>query len=435
VAVRHRDVVALAFDRCFTGGGHERVLLHSPLAFDASTYELWVPLLNGGQVVVAPPGDLDTASLRQVITDRGVTGLWLTAGLFRLIAQDVPDCLARVREVWTGGDVVAAAAVRRVLQACPGLVVVDGYGPTETTTFATSYRISTSEPVPETVPIGRPLDNMRVYVLDRGLRPVPVGIAGELYVAGAGLARGYLNRPGLTAERFVACPIGGPGARMYRTGDVVRWTIEGELEFLGRADEQVKIRGFRIESGEVEAVLASHPGVAQVAVIAREDEPGRKRLVAYVVPVADEPVDLGHLRAYAATVLPEYMVPAACVVLDGLPLNANGKVDRRALPAPEFDVAVGYVAPRSEAERVLADIWAAVLGAERVGVEDDFFELGGDSLRSMQLTSRMKAAFDVSLTLRDVLTVRTVSALAELVEEKILSELERVAVGAGNDAE
>ncbi|MCA1682225.1 MAG: amino acid adenylation domain-containing protein, partial [Actinobacteria bacterium] len=238
VAVRHRDVVALAFDRCFTGGGHERVLLHSPLAFDASTYELWVPLLNGGQVVVAPPGDLDTASLRQVITDCGVTGLWLTAGLFRLIAQDAPDCLARVREVWTGGDVVAPAAVRRVLQACPGLVVVDGYGPTETTTFATSYRISTSEPVPETVPIGRPLDNMRAYVLDAALGPVPVGVAGELYVAGAGLARGYFNRSGLTAERFVACPFGAPGSRMYRTGDRVRWTTEGELEFLGRADEQ-----------------------------------------------------------------------------------------------------------------------------------------------------------------------------------------------------
>ncbi|MCA1682074.1 MAG: condensation domain-containing protein, partial [Actinobacteria bacterium] len=190
VAVRHRDVVALAFDRCFTGGGHERVLLHSPLAFDASTYELWVPLLNGGRVVVAPPGDLDTVSLRQVITDCGVTGLWLTAGLFRLIAQDAPDCLARVREVWTGGDVVAAAAVGRVLQACPGLVVVDGYGPTETTTFATSYRMSTSETVPETVPIGWPLDNMRVYVLDAALRPVPVGVAGELFIAGAGLARG-----------------------------------------------------------------------------------------------------------------------------------------------------------------------------------------------------------------------------------------------------
>ncbi|MGH3780158.1 MAG: non-ribosomal peptide synthetase, partial [Pseudonocardiaceae bacterium] len=230
VAVQHRDVVALALDRRFTGDAHRRVLVHSPLAFDASTYELWVPLLNGGQVVVAPPCDLDVDTLRRAVTEHQVTGLWLTSGLFRIIAQDAPECLAGVREVWTGGDVVPAGAVRRVLQACPGLVVVDGYGPTETTTFATSYRMSGVESVPELVPIGAPLDNMRVYVLDADLHPVPVGVSGELFIAGAGLARGYLHRPGLTAQRFVACPFGSVGARMYRTGDVVRWTIDGELE-------------------------------------------------------------------------------------------------------------------------------------------------------------------------------------------------------------
>ncbi|MCA1676159.1 MAG: amino acid adenylation domain-containing protein, partial [Actinobacteria bacterium] len=278
VAVRHRDVVALALDRCFTGGGHERVLLHSPQAFDASTYELWVPLLNGGQVVVAPPGDLDGDVLGRVVTEHGVTGLFLTSGLFQMVAQESPECLSGTREVWTGGEIVPAAAMRRVLQACRGLVVVDGYGPTETTTFATSYRISTSEPVPETVPIGRPADNMRVYVLDRGLRPVPVGVRGELFIAGAGLARGYLNRSGLTAERFVANPLGVSGARMYCTGDVVRWTIEGELEFLGRADDQVKIRGFRIEPGEIEAVLLRRPEVGEVVVAARQEDSGHKRL-------------------------------------------------------------------------------------------------------------------------------------------------------------
>ncbi|MCA1706630.1 MAG: amino acid adenylation domain-containing protein, partial [Actinobacteria bacterium] len=218
VAVRHRDVVALACDRRFAGGGHERVLLHSPQAFDASTYELWVPLLNGGQVVVAPPGELDASVLARVISEQGVTGLWLTSGLFRMVAQESPGCLSGVREVWTGGDVVPAGAVRRVLAACPGLAVVDGYGPTETTTFATSYRMLSVESVPEVVPIGGPLDNMRVYVLDGGLRPVPPGVPGELYIAGAGLARGYLGRPGLTAGRFVACPFGVAGERMYRTG-------------------------------------------------------------------------------------------------------------------------------------------------------------------------------------------------------------------------
>ncbi|MEA2589293.1 MAG: hypothetical protein QOH66_2220, partial [Actinomycetota bacterium] len=215
VAVRHRDVVGLAFDQCFRGGGHERVLLHSPLAFDASTYELWVPLLNGGAVVVAPPADLDPDILRRVVTEHGVTGLWLTSGLFRLVAQDAPGCLAGVREVWTGGDVVPAAAVRRVMQACPGLVVVDGYGPTETTTFATHHTMPAGEPVPDVVPIGRPQDNMAVYVLDAALSPVPIGVPGELYIAGSGLARGYLGRPGLTAERFVANPFGEPGSRMY----------------------------------------------------------------------------------------------------------------------------------------------------------------------------------------------------------------------------
>ncbi|MCA1681963.1 MAG: amino acid adenylation domain-containing protein [Actinobacteria bacterium] len=437
VAVRHRDVVGLAFDRCFAGGGHERVLLHSPLAFDAATYELWVPLLNGGQVVVAPPVDLDVGILRRVITRHGVTGLFLTSGLFRMVAQESPGCLAGAGEVWTGGEIVPAAAMRRVLQACPGLVVVDVYGPTETTTYATQRGMSTVEAVPDVVPIGRPLGNMQVYVLDTALCPVPVGIPGELYIAGIGLARGYLNRAGLTAERFVACPFGDSGARMYRTGDLVRWTINGELEFIGRTDEQVKIRGFRIELGEIEAMLASQPGVDQVAVIARQDEPNRKRLVAYVVPVAGGVVDSAGLRAHLTTTLPDYMVPSAFLLLDQLPLTPNGKLDRKALPAPDFAAAVGngYIAPRTEPEMVLAGIWADVLGVERVGVLDNFFELGGDSLHSMQLTSRMKAAFGVALTPRDVLTARTVSTLAELVEEKILSELERVAVGAENDAE
>jgi amino acid adenylation domain-containing protein/non-ribosomal peptide synthase protein (TIGR01720 family) len=437
VAVRHRDVVALAFDRRFVGGGHERVLLHSLLAFDASTYELWVPLLTGGQVVVAPPADLDVDILRRSITRHGVTGLFLTSGLFRMVAQESPECLAGAAEVWTGGESVPAAAMRRVLEACPGLVVVDVYGPTETTTYATQRGMSDVNAVPDVVPIGRPLDNMQMYVLDAALCPVPVGVPGELCIAGAGLARGYLGRPGLTAERFVACPFGVLGARMYCTGDIVRWTIDGELEFIGRTDEQVKIRGFRIELGEIESALAAHPSVGNVVVVAREDEPDRKRLVAYVVPVAGGALDSAALRTHVSSRLPDYMVPSAFVLLDELPLNPNGKLDRKALPPPDFAavVGVGYVAPRTDAERVLAEIWADVLGVKRVGIEDNFFELGGDSLRSLQLTSRTKAAFDVALTPRDIRTARTVSALAELVEEKILSELERIAVGAANDAE
>jgi amino acid adenylation domain-containing protein/non-ribosomal peptide synthase protein (TIGR01720 family) len=417
VAVRHRDVVALAFDRCFRGGAHERVLLHSPLAFDASTYELWVPLLNGGRVVVVPPGDLDVDVLRRLIGEHAVTGLWLTSGLFRLVAQDAPGCLAGVCEVWTGGDVVPAAAVRRVMQACPGLVVVDGYGPTETTTFATHHTMPAAESVPDVVPIGRPQDNMRVYVLDDALSPVPIGVPGELYIAGAGLARGYLRRPGLTAERFVANPLGEAGSRMYRTGDLVRWSAGGQLQFVGRADDQVKIRGFRIELGEVEAALLAHPGVGEAVVVAREEDSGLKRLVAYlVVASASAKPSVADLRAFLAEILPDYMVPSAFVTLDELPLSLNGKLDRRALPAPErtADLESQYVAPSGPVETALAEIWADVLGLERVGAKDNFFELGGDSILTIQVVARARQA-GLRFVAKDLFAHQTIAALTPVI--------------------
>ncbi|MFE5560598.1 amino acid adenylation domain-containing protein [Streptomyces sp. NPDC056544] len=410
IGVTHRDVTALALDGRFRGGAHERVLLHSPQAFDASTYELWVPLLNGGQVVVAPPGDLDTEQLRALIPRYGVTALWLTAGLFRLVAEEAPDCLTGATEVWTGGDVVPAPAVRRVLDAAPGLTVVDGYGPTETTTFAASHRMESAAGVPDSVPIGRPLDAMALYVLDAGLNPVPPGVAGELYISGAGLARGYVGRPGLTAERFVACPFGALGARMYRTGDVVRWTGNGLLEYVGRADAQVKVRGFRIELGEVETALAAHSGVAQAAAVVREDQPGVKRLVGYVVPAGDG-VEVEELRSHVAAKLPDYSVPAAFVVLDALPLTANGKLDRAALPAPDLSPAAGGRLPRTEREQILCAIFAELLGLERVGADDSFFALGGDSIVSIQVVTRARRA-GLVLTPREVFEHKTAESLA-----------------------
>ncbi|AHH97300.1 non-ribosomal peptide synthetase [Kutzneria albida] len=402
VGVRQCDVVGLALDSGFERCGV--VLLHSAVAFDASTFELWVPLLGGGRVVVAPLGGVDAGVVRWAV-GCGVSGLWLTAGLFRLLAQESPGCFAGLSWVWTGGDVVPAAAVRRVLAVNPGLTVVDGYGPTETTTFATSFAMSTVEDVPDVVPIGRPLDNMRVYVLDADLLPVPPGACGELFIAGSGVARGYVGLPGLTAERFVACPFGVPGGRMYRTGDVVRWLPSGVVEFVGRVDDQVKIRGFRIELGEVEVALAAHPAVVEAVVVVNE-EGGRKRLVAYVVTTGS-----ADLRAYLAGRLPDYMVPAAFVTLEALPLSANGKLDRRALPVPEWESAAGFVAPRTEAERVLADIWAEVLGVSRVGVEDNFFELGGDSILSIQVVSRARQA-GLGLMPGDVFSHPTVAGLA-----------------------
>src|SRR5205085_1771654 len=263
--------------------------------------------------------------------------------------------------------------------------------------------------------VGRPLANLPAYVLDDALRPVPIGVPGELYLAGDQVARGYLGRPGLTAERFVANPFGEPGSRMYMTGDVVRWSPDGVLEYLGRADDQVKIRGFRIELGEIESALLDHPEGAGAVVIARADEPGRKRLVAYLAAAAGSAVPaVPDLRAYLARTLPDYMVPSAFVVLDELPLSPNGKLDRRALPAPEVGAVAGagYVAPRTDAEWTLAGIWAEVLGVDQVGVEDNFFELGGDSILSIRVISRLRAAFAVELSPRALFTTPTVAGLA-----------------------
>ncbi|MEU2060469.1 non-ribosomal peptide synthase/polyketide synthase [Streptomyces sp. NPDC013455] len=416
VAVRHRDVAALATDSRFSGGVCARVLLHSPVAFDAATFEVWAPLLTGGCVVVAPGGGVDAALLRRLAADGGLTALWLTAGLFRLLAQDAPDSFRGLEQVWTGGDVVPAQAVRRVLAACPGLTVVDGYGPTETTTFATSCALTDPAAVPDTVPIGHPLDDMRAYVLDARLRPVPPGWTGELYLAGEGVARGYLGRPGDTAARFLADPAGPPGARMYRTGDLARRRPDGTVEFLGRADDQVKIRGFRVEPGEIEAALAAHPGIADVAVLAREDRPGAKRLVAYVVGPAAQ--DEEELRAHAARTLPDYLVPTAFVPLAALPLSRNGKVDRAALPAPQATGRRPRTEPRTEAERRTAAVFAEVLGSEPPGAEDDFFQLGGDSILSIRLASRLAEAFDTDVTPRAVFTHPTPAALARLLGDR-----------------
>ncbi|GAA0583927.1 amino acid adenylation domain-containing protein [Kribbella sandramycini] len=284
VETTHRNVLDLALDGSFAGPAHRRVLVHSPHTFDASTYEMWAPLLTGGTAVVAPAGRLGTAELADLITSHGITGLWLTAGLFALVAEQRPECFAGVSEVWAGGDVLSPTAVRRVLERCSGVTVVNGYGPTEITTFATNHRVGTPDACTDPLPIGKPMQGSRLFILDERLGLVPTGVVGELYVAGDGVARGYLGRPGLTSDRFVPDPFGPSGARMYRTGDLARWNSAGEVEYAGRVDQQVKLRGFRVEPGEVEAVLRAQPGVAQAVAVARADSAGERSLVAYVVP-------------------------------------------------------------------------------------------------------------------------------------------------------
>ncbi|MFB8237929.1 non-ribosomal peptide synthase/polyketide synthase [Kitasatospora purpeofusca] len=411
VAVTHRDLIAFALDRCFSGDAHDTVLMHAPHAFDASNYELWMPLLTGRRIVLALPQDLDVAALGRLVAEYGVTGLHLTAGLFRLVVDEDLECLAPVRELLAGGDVVPAASVRRVLERFPEMVVRDTYGPTETTTFATSHRMDAANPPTGTVPIGLPLDNMRAYVLDGSLRPVPVGVVGDLYLAGEGLATGYWTRPGLTAASFVADPFGPAGSRMYRVGDLVRRRPDGSLLFAGRADDQVKIRGFRIELGEVEAALARMPDIAQATVVARRDDEDRTRLVGYLVPAEGTTLDEPAVRARLGAELPEYMVPSAFVRLERLPLTANGKVDRKALPAPEATT-TGRAA-RNPREEQLLGLFAALLDRPDMGIDDSFFALGGDSLLATRLVSRIRAAFGVEVPIHLVFDAPTVAALGE----------------------
>jgi amino acid adenylation domain-containing protein len=416
IANTHRGVVDLVLDACWRESPPARVLFQSPHAFDASTYELWVALTSGGTVVVAPEGRLDAAGLRNFVSRFEVTHVHLTAGLFRVLAEAEPGAFAGLREVGTGGDVVPAGAVRRVLEACPGIVVRNTYGPTEATLCVTQVGFDRPESVPGVLPIGRPMAGTRLYVLDAGLRPVPAGAVGDLYIAGSGLARGYTGGSGLTGERFVADPYGPAGTRMYRTGDLARWTDHGLLEFAGRADDQVKIRGFRIEPAEIEAALTDHPAVSDAAVVVREDRPGDKRLVAYVVPAdpsSGPPVAAETLQGHVGATLPEYMIPSAIVFLAALPLTPNRKLDRKALPAPAPGSAVSrYRAPSTAREEQLCQAFATVLGLQQVGVDDDFFDLGGHSLLATQLVSRVRATLKVELPLTSLFEAPTVAGLA-----------------------
>ncbi|MFF7159157.1 amino acid adenylation domain-containing protein [Streptomyces sp. NPDC008139] len=414
VGVTHGDVLALAADSAWHDGAVEAVLMHSAYVFDASTFEIWAPLLSGGRIVIAPEGALHAPVLRDMVERHAVTALFLTTALFNLVAEEEPTAFAGLRLVCSGGEAAAPDLLRRVAVGAPDVTVLHVYGPTETTTFATRHHV-TADPLPGPPPIGRPLDGMRLYVLDDALCLVPPGVVGELYVGGSGVARGYLGRPDLTATRFVADPFGTGGGRMYRTGDLVRWTAGGQVEYVGRADGQVKLRGYRIEPAEIESVLLTAPGVRAACVVVREDSPGDRRLAAYVVPSADVRPDDESLVRHVTRALPSYMVPSVFVPLDALPLNPNGKVDRRALPVPPAAVPTGR-APRTPREEVLAGLFADVLGVAAVGIDDNFFALGGHSLLATRLTGRLRAALGAELDLRTLFDHPTVASLAGVLD-------------------
>jgi aspartate racemase len=431
VMIPHRAVVRLVKGTDYCSFGPEEVFLQlAPISFDASTFEIWGALLNGARLVIAPPQPPSFEQLGTVIASTGITTLWLTSAMFNQVVDHRPDALRGVKQLLTGGDVLSVPHVIRFLEKQPGTRLINGYGPTENTTFSCCYSISGVPPFAVSIPIGRPIANSRAYILDKQMTPVPVGVPGELCVGGDGLARGYLNLPDLTSGRFVHVALGGAeGSRLYRTGDRARFLPDGRIEFLGRFDDQVKIRGYRIEPGEIECVLGEHPSVGAVVVIVREDVQGEKRLVAYCVLRGGESATGPELLAYLKTRLPDYMVPSSAVILASLPLNASGKVDRRALPPPEFPEAEPTDAqdsPLSPAEEALAGIWSEILGGASVGVNDNFFELGGHSLLAMRVISRVRDVFRIEIPLLTLFEHPTVAGLALAISEKLTEEIENM---------
>jgi len=414
VAIAHRSTVALLHwaEEVFRAEDLAAVLASTSICFDLSVFELFVPLSRGGKVILTE----NALQLPNLPAAEEVTLINTVPSAITELLRAGGDLPASVRTVNLAGEVLRTQLVQRIYQQDTIQRVFDLYGPSEDTTYSTFALRSASGPYT----IGRPIANTQVYLLDANLRPVPVGVPGELHIGGAGLARGYLNRPELTAESFIPNPFSyGSGARLCKTGDLARYLPDGNIEFLGRIDHQVKIRGFRIELGEIEAVLGQHPDVRETAVLAREDKPGDKRLVAYVVPRDVQVPAIIELRRFLKEKLPDYMVPSAFVPLDALPLTPNGKVDRRALPVPDMarpEQEEAYVAPRTPAQEVLAGIWAEVLKLEQVGIHDDFFDLGGHSLLATQVISRVRDTFQLRLSLRNFFDGPTVADLAEIIE-------------------
>ena len=420
VCVPHRAVVRLVCNVDYVRLDAETRFLHmAPLSFDACMLEMWGPLLNGGTLVVHPDDAPDLAGLGATIAEHGVTTAWLTASLFNHIIDIGPEILRPLRELLTGGEALSVPHVVRALTLLPGTTLINGYGPTEAATFTTTFKVPRDfDATAHRVPVGRPLPETQVYVLDEHQQLQPLGVPGEIYIGGSGVAIGYLGDQALTSAKFLPDKFSQrPGAFLYRTGDFGCLLADGNLDLLGRRDNQIKIRGFRIELGEIETALRQHAAVKETLVVAREDVPGDKRLVAYLTFKEGEPPKGSELRGLLQATLPEYMVPSAFVTLDRFPLTPNGKVDRKALPQPDRQSSpVGFVPPASATEKALANIWGEVLGIEQVGLHDNFFELGGHSLLAVRVIGRINKTLDVKLGVIDLFRIPTIEALAATIE-------------------
>jgi amino acid adenylation domain-containing protein len=427
VCVSHRAVSRLVLDTNYIKiEPSDTVAQASSFTFDAATFEIWGALLNGARLFgVTRDVALSPEDLAGELIAHGISVLFLTTALFNQMARRIPGAFRTLRCLLFGGEAVDPACVRMVVKGGAPQQLLHVYGPTESTTFTSWYPVQDVCEDARTVPIGKPVSNATIYLLDRAMQPVPVGIPGELYIGGDGLARGYLCQPELTAEKFIPDPLSDrPGARMYRSGDLARYLPDGNVEYLGRLDNQVKIRGFRIELGEIEAVLKQHPSVVEAVVVAREDQPGDKRVVAYAV-LNESAVTIYELKDFMKKKLPDYMVPSAFVVLDTLPLTASGKVDRNALPSPEHiepKLDNEHVTPRTATEVILAGIWSEVLHVKQAGVLDNFFELGGHSLLASQMVSRIGKVFEVEIPIRSLFETPTIAGLAESIEKARMSQ-------------
>jgi aspartate racemase len=414
VQVENRSVVRLVFNTNYCQFGPQEVFLqYAPISFDASTLEIWGALLHGAKLVLMPPAASSLEDLGNAIREHGVSTLWLTAGLFDLFVDQRVEDLLPVRQLLAGGDTLSPSHVRRALDRLPNTTIINGYGPTEGTTFTCCHAMRHGDAIGASVPIGRPISNSFAYVLGEDLEPVAAGEVGELYAGGDGIARGYLNAPEMTRERFLRDPFSQlPDARMYRTGDLARWLPDGTLEFLGRLDHQVKILGHRIELGEIEATLSRHPAIQQACVAVSRDSAANKRLVAYYVSGKNGSASPAEIKDFLSRQLPAYMVPAFFVSLYSLPLSPNGKVDRAALPDPAPAAGLAAEMRGSDLEEQIAALWRQVLKTERVGLDDNFFDLGGDSLLIVAVHSQLQKMLQREIQVTDLFEHVTVRSLA-----------------------